>query len=118
MRNFRELIVWQKAKLIAVNGYRHTANFPNDERYGLTSQLNRALVSIPSNIAEGCSRKSDMDFARFLEIAQGSAFEVETQLLLAFEFKYIKQDALSEMLEDLHYLQRQINKLISVVRRN
>ena len=117
MRNFRELVIWQKAMGVARKGYKLTANFPKEEKYGLTSQLNRALVSIPSNISEGCSRSSDADFARFLEIAQGSAFEVETQLILACDFKYIKEEVLSEILEELHYLQRQINKLITIVRR-
>ena len=118
MRNFRELVIWQKAMGVARKGYRLTATFPKEEKYELTSQLNRALVSIPSNISEGCSRSSDADFARFLEIAQGSAFEVETQLILASDFKYIKEELLSELLEELHYLQRQINKLITIVRTN
>ena len=118
MRNFRELVIWQKAMVIVRKGYKLTAKFPKEEKYGLTSQINRALVSIPSNISEGCSRSSDADFARFLEIAQGSAFEVETQLILASDFKYIKEEVLSELLEELHYLQRQINKLITIVRKN
>ena len=116
MRNFRELVIWQKAMTIARSTYKLTANFPKDERYGLTSQVNRAVVSIPSNIAEGCSRTSHADFARFLEIAQGSAFEVETQLILACDLKYIKEDVFSELLEEIQYLQRQINKLITITR--
>ena len=116
MRNFRELFIWQNAMEIAKSTYKLTGNFPTHERYGLSSQIQRAAVSVPSNIAEGCSRKSDVDFARFLEIAQGSAFEVETQLILANEFGYIKENAFIELIEELNYLQKQINKLITVVR--
>jgi len=118
MRNFRELVIWQKAMAIVRRVHKLTGSFPKEERYELTSQLNRALVSMPSNISEGCSRSSDADFARFLEIALGSAFEVETHLILSCDYEYITEEALSELLEELHYLQRQINKLITIVRRN
>ena len=79
--------------------------------------MHRAAVSIPSNIAEGCSRRSEFDFARFLEMAQGSAFEVETQLILANDIGYIQDKSLTKLLEELHSLQRQINKLITVIRK-
>ena len=116
MRNFRELVIWQKAMSVAKDIYKLTNDFPANERYGLSSQIQRAAISIPSNIAEGCSRRSDADFARFLEMAQGSAFEVETQLLLANDFGYIKVDFFSSLIEEIHYLQRQINKLITIIR--
>lgn len=118
MRNFRELVIWQKAMSVAKDIYKITNDFPANERYGLSSQIQRAAISIPSNIAEGCSRKSDADFARFLEMAQGSAYEVETQLMLANDFGYIKVDFFSILLEEINYLQRQINKLITIVRTN
>ena len=76
MRNFRELMIWQKAMDIVFHIYELTALLPKDETYGLKTQLQRAAVSIPSNIAEGCSRNSESDFKRFLEIAIGSAFEL------------------------------------------
>ena len=117
MRNFRELVIWQKAMNVVKDIYKLTNDFPAKERYGLSSQIQRAAISIPSNIAEGCSRKSDADFARFLEMAQGSAFEVETQLLLANDFDYISEDFFSKLLEEIHCLQKQINKLITVVRK-
>jgi four helix bundle protein len=74
MRNFRELLVWQKGIEIVVEIYRITTLLPNDERYGLKSQLQRAAVSIPSNISEGCSRGSNADFKKYLEYAIGSVF--------------------------------------------
>ena len=78
MRNFRDLEVWQASVLLVKKIYLITAKFPNDEKFGLTSQINRAAISIPSNIAEGCSRTSQKDFSRFLQISLGSAFELET----------------------------------------
>ena len=88
MRNFKELKIWQKGFQIAVNSLRITESFPAKEKFGLALQINRAGVSIPSNIAEGSSRKSDKDYYRFAEISLGSAFELETQLLIAREVKY------------------------------
>lgn len=83
MKNFKELRVWQKGMDAAVEAFRISRLLPDEERYGLRSQLTRAAVSIPSNIAEGSSRSSDKDYRRFLEISLGSCFEAETQLLIA-----------------------------------
>ncbi|WP_439181610.1 four helix bundle protein [Carboxylicivirga taeanensis] len=83
MKTFRELLVWQKSMDFVTEAYNVTAGFPDDEKFGLTNQLRRASVSIPSNIAEGFGRKSDGDFSRFLSIALGSSFEVQTQLEIA-----------------------------------
>ena len=83
MKNFRELEVWEKGHELTLAVYRATARFPNDERYGLTSQMRRSCVSVPANIAEGCGRGGDADLARFLQIAAGSASELEYHLLLA-----------------------------------
>jgi four helix bundle protein len=83
LRNFRELTVWQKAHELVVEIYRVSGGFPSEERFGLTVQLRKAAVSIGSNIAEGCGRGTNKDFARFLSIAAGSASEVEYQVLLA-----------------------------------
>ena len=88
MRNFKELKIWQKGFQIAVNSFRITESFPQQEKFGLSSQINRAGVSIPSNVAEGSSRTSDKDYNRFIEIALGSSFELETQLLIAKEIRY------------------------------
>jgi four helix bundle protein len=83
MKDFRRLKVWHKAHDLVLSVYRATAGFPSEEKYGLTSQLRRASVSIPANLAEGCGRHSDQDFARFVDFAMGSASEVEYHLLLA-----------------------------------
>lgn len=83
MRNFKELKIWQQGFEIAVESYKLTSSFPSSEKLSLSSQITRADVSIPSNIAEGSSRSSEKDYGRFIEISLGSSFELETQLLIA-----------------------------------
>lgn len=100
MKNFKQLQVWQKAIAITKATYKLTEKFPTDERFGLTSQMNRAAISIASNIAEGSSRKSQKDYYRFLEIALGSVFELETQLLVAIEVSRVTQDEQTTWLLD------------------
>lgn len=80
MHNYKELNIWKNSLAIAIDVYCLSADFPKEENYGLTSQIRRSAVSVPSNIAEGSSRTSDKDFNRFLEIAMGSSFELQTQL--------------------------------------
>ena len=89
MKDFRSLVFWQKAHRFVLDLYSITLAFPEDERFGLTSQIRRAAVSIPSNIAEGCGREGDAELKRFLQIAMGSAAEVEYQLQLAADLNYI-----------------------------
>jgi four helix bundle protein len=83
MRDFNKLDVWKRSHQLALAAYKATADFPRDELYGLTSQIRRAAASVPANIAEGCGRDSDTDFARFLHFGMGSASELEYHLLLA-----------------------------------
>ena len=83
MKNFKELRIWQKGMDIAVNSIQLIKKFPQQEKFGLSSQVTRAAVSIPSNIAEGSSRSSEKEYSRFIEISLGSSFELETQLLIA-----------------------------------
>ncbi len=116
MRNFRELIIWKDAIQIVKKVYSLNKQMPQNEKYGLSSQICRAAVSIPSNIAEGCSRNSQKDFKHFLEIALGSAFELETQLLIINELEMIRENGIYELIEDLHKLQAQINSLINKVK--
>jgi four helix bundle protein len=89
VKDFRNLTVWRKSHLLAIAVYRATREYPRDELYGLTSQTRRAAVSIPANIAEGCGRATDADFARFLDLAAGSANELEYHLLLASELSFM-----------------------------
>ncbi|TVU87595.1 four helix bundle protein [Vreelandella titanicae] len=90
MRKHQELRVWQQAMDLVEHIYRVTAEFPDEEKYGLTSQLRRAAVSVPSNIAEGAARGSTKDFVRFLFIARGSLSEIETQLLIGQRLNYLQ----------------------------
>ena len=117
MRNFREYEIWQKAILFAKLIYQITEKFPSTEKYGLCSQMQRASVSIASNISERASRNSEIDFARFLEISLGSAFELETQLIIATELKYIGEDQSKKALSEINVLQRQIGQFITVIRK-
>jgi four helix bundle protein len=89
MKDFRELKVWEKAHQLTLDVYKATIGFPKDEQYGLTSQIRRASASIPANIAEGCGRSSDAELARYLQIAMGSASELEYHLLLAHDLGYL-----------------------------
>jgi len=103
MRNYKNLLIWEQGIEIVKKVYKLSELLPNEEKYGLRSQITRAAISIPSNIAEGCSRNSEIEFKRFLEIAIGSLFELETQLIIINELALIKQD--NNII--------QINKLIS-----
>jgi four helix bundle protein len=89
MRNFRQLEVWKKAHAFTLEVYRISGDFPNYERYGLTSQLQRAAASFGANLAEGCGRETDADYRRFIQIAAGSACEVEYHILLARDLKLL-----------------------------
>ena len=101
MSDFKELKVWSKSMDLAVSVYELTRSFPEDERFGLTSQLRRAAVSIPSNIAEDSARGSGKEFTHCLRIADGSAAEVETQLLVAARLGFCKKDALSDRIVEI-----------------
>jgi four helix bundle protein len=115
MHNFRELKVWQRSMELAKIVYETTSTFPANEKYGLTSQINRATVSIPSNIAEGAGRNSDKEFGQFLSIALGSAFELETQLILANSFGLINETQLGMLLKQLEQIQKMINSFKNTV---
>ena len=117
-RNFRNYKVWQDAVDYATKVYKITAEMPWFEKKGLCDQLQRAVVSISSNIAEGAAKPSDTEFAHFLDTSLGSAFEVETQLLIAKNVGYISLDIYDRLLNDLNEIERQINGLISSLRRS
>ncbi len=117
MRDFRNYEVWKLAISITIKIYALTEKLPHSEKFGMTSQIQRASVSISSNIAEGCSRTSEKDFARFIEIAIGSSFEVESLLELMYKLDFIRNKKLDEILAELHLLQRKLNSLNSRLRR-
>lgn len=112
MRNFRNYEIYQEAMEIATLVYKKTKTFPKSEVFALSNQLNRAVVSIASNIAEGASRDSEKEFSHFLEIAAGSAFEVETQLIIAKNLNYLSEDDTELIIEKLGKVERQLNQLI------
>src|SRR5262245_54207676 len=99
VRSYQELVVWQRAMELAVAVYKLSAQFPKEEMYGLTSQIRRAAVSIPSNIAEGQGRGIGNEFSRFLRIAQGSTQEVETQALLAERLGYVDMSQVYSLMD-------------------
>ena len=109
MKDFRELRVWERAHRLVLDVYQATAAFPEDERYGLTGQIRRSAASIPSNIAEGCGRGSDADFARFVQVALGSASELDYQLLLARDLSYLARPAYVVLNGDLTRLRKMLN---------
>ena len=123
-RNFRNYKVWQEAVDYATFVYKVTSKMPWFEKKGLCDQLQRAVVSISSNIAEGAARSSDADFAHFLDFALGSAFEVETQLTIAKNVGYFDNlgDNLDinfqELMDRVHSIERQLNGLINTIRKS
>lgn len=109
MRNYENLIIWKNSIQFVKKIYCLIHELPNTEKFGLNSQITRAAVSIPSNIAEGCSRSSQKEFNRFLEIALGSAFELQTQLIIIKESFKIENQNIDYLISELLVLQRQIN---------
>jgi len=107
-KHYKDLLIWQKGMDLSKQVYRLTAGFPTEERFGLTSQLRRAAVSIPSNIAEGQARQGTKEFLQFLSHTQGSLAEVETQLLLAVELLFATKEDVEPSLKELDELQKMI----------
>jgi four helix bundle protein len=112
IKNYKELKVWQKSYRLCLEVYRVTKGFPKEELYGLTSQMRRAALSIPCNIAEGYGRKTTPEYIRFLYIAYGSTCELETQTLLAGDLGYIKNDRIFELQSDIGEVERMLKALI------
>lgn len=115
-RNFRNYQVWQDSVSYASKIYKVTNGMPWFEKKGLCDQLQRAVVSISSNIAEGSAKPSNADFAKFLDISLGSAYEVETQLLISKEVGYINDDMYNDLIEELVNIQKQIAAFIKYIR--
>lgn len=111
MRPHENLNVWKKAVDFVVEVYKTTERFPKEERFGLTSQIRRASVSVPANIAEGAARKSLKEFSHFLSNAQGSASEVETELLISYRLGYISKSQFVEFQTSLDSIGKMMNGL-------
>nr|BDD46836.1 four helix bundle protein [bacterium] len=118
IKSYRDLKVWQFGMQVAGSVHTITKSFPKEELYGLVSQLRKAAVSIPSNIAEGHARKGTGEYIYHLSVAQGSVAEVETQLLLAVQFEYIKKQEILPLLEKLSELGKMLNALMASLKKN
>lgn len=116
MNTFRDLLIWQKAMQLVTNIYSMTSNFPKEEMFGLTSQLRRCSISIPSNISEGFGRGSNKDYHRFLTISLGSLFEFQTQIEIASNLKYISETDFNKIYEDSKELERMMSSFIRKVK--
>ncbi|WP_296097632.1 four helix bundle protein [Dialister sp.] len=112
MTDYKDLIIWQKSRLLVRTVYILTRKLPKEELFGLTNQVRRAVVSIPSNIAEGFNRGSDKEFIHFLRIAKGSAAEVETQLILCVDLGYLDSDDIVEAIKLYNEILRMLGTLI------
>jgi four helix bundle protein len=108
MHNFKELNIWKKSIELAQEIYSVMADYPNFEKFGLTNQMRRAVVSIPSNIAEGSGRASNKDFRRFLSISLSSAYELETQLIFSEKLGFITDEQCSKLTGDLNEIQKMV----------
>ncbi|MFS4446288.1 four helix bundle protein [Maribacter sp. 2307UL18-2] len=116
MRDFRKLDIWKNGIEVVKQVYSLSEKLPSEEKFGLKSQINRAAVSIPSNIAEGCSRNSEIEFKRYLEIAMGSLFEVQTQLILTQELGFIDSNELEITFDLLEKESKMLNSLIRKIK--
>lgn len=112
MTDHKDLIVWQKSRKLVSTIYSISRNFPREEIFGLTNQIRRAAISIPSNIAEGYNRHSDKEFIHFLKIAKGSAGEVDTQLLLSVDLDYLQKSEIQEAMTLNQEVLRMLGTLI------
>lgn len=118
MKNYKDLIVWQKAHALVLLVYKATKNFPVEERYNLTSQTRRAATSIPTNIAEGCGKFTQRDFAKYLQDAQGSSQEVEYLAFLSYALGYLDSDSYNELNSDVNEVKAMLISLIKKIRKD
>jgi len=116
MSHFRKILVWQKSITLVTKIYKATSTFPKEEMFGLTSQIRRSSVSIPSNIAEGSGRESDKELLRFLNISVGSLFEMQTQLEIAKNISYLKEYDFNNLYEDSREVERMLVSFIKKIK--
>jgi four helix bundle protein len=113
MQDFKNLSVWQRARRLTKAIYEMTSDYPGSEEFGLKSQMRRATVSICSNIAEGCGRRGDREFRRFLDVAMGSACELECETILSFDLAFITEALQEEILDTIIQIKRMLGGLLS-----
>ena len=118
MQDFRKLKVWEKAHELTLLIYKMSNKFPKNEMFSLTNQIRRASTSIPTNIAEGCGRGTDKDFARFIQISMGSASELEYLILLSFDLKYISEELFNKINADTIHIKKMLASLLKTLRAN
>jgi four helix bundle protein len=118
MKDFRKLSVWEKSHKLAISIYQVTNDFPKTELYGITSQLRRAITSIPTNIAEGCGRGSDRDFAKFIQIAIASACESEYLILLSNDLGFMKEGEFERLTTDICEIKKMLTSLVKNLNSN
>jgi four helix bundle protein len=116
MKTFRDLLIWQKAMTLVTNCYTISTDFPKDEQFGLTSQIRRCSISIPSNISEGFGRGTNKDYYRFLTISLGSLFEFQTQIEIAYNLKYISLEKFNKLYEDSRELERMLTSFMNKIK--
>jgi four helix bundle protein len=115
MRDFKKIFVWERAQKFSVKIYEYTQSLPKEELYGITSQIPRAVISIPTNIAEGCGKNSEKDFCRFLSIALGSASEVQSLLLLIRDLNYKKEEEINSFENEIIEIKKMLYSLIEKI---
>ena len=115
MRDFHNYKVWQRGHQFALDVYKQTKGFPKEEMFGMTFQLRRASTSIPINIAEGCGRRSDAEFAHFLNIAAGSTSEVEEELLLSFDLSFMNEESYQKLNKEVKEIKAMLGALIETL---
>lgn len=114
INSYRDLFVWQKSMALVKSVYNVVrSHFPNNEEYALSSQIRRSCISIPSNIAEGFGRNSTKDYVRFLQIARGSLFELQTQIMISFDLGYIDTELQNEIIKSTNEIEKMLNSLIT-----
>ena len=115
MNSYRDLIVWQKSLKLVTDLYKSTKSFPKNETYGLTAHIRKTAVSVPSNIAEGYGRGSKSDYVRFLKIARGSLYELQTQLEISLNLEYLSKDVFEVLANQVNEIERMLNSLVKKV---
>jgi four helix bundle protein len=118
MKDFRNFTVWQKSHQLTLDVYKIVHNYTKEEQFGLISQMKRSSSSIPTNIAEGCGRNSDKDFARFLIIAFGSANELEYQIILSKDLNFLNEETSEKLFSQIEEIKKMLNALISKLNNN